>query len=158
MRKSQEEKNELIQDIQSMGRGMSTATILFHQAIAEKAGLSGTDHKYLDLLFQRGSMTAGKMADLSGLTTGAVTGVIDRLEKEGLVKREKDPKDRRKVLIVLEKEKAIQQIGSVFQDMQKGLEILYQNFSLEELMAVKKFIELTTVFFEEQIKKLKAEN
>jgi transcriptional regulator, MarR family len=42
---------------------MSTATILFHQAVAEKAGLSGTDHKYLDLLFQEGSMTAGEFAE-----------------------------------------------------------------------------------------------
>src|SRR5690625_7182278 len=99
-------REELIEELLSEGRRASTATIMFHQAIAEKAGISGTDHKYLDILFQEEAVTAGRLAELTGLTTGAVTGIIDRLEKKGLVKRERDPDDRRKVLVVLQTERS----------------------------------------------------
>jgi len=67
MNKKKEDRSTLIQNINTLSRKFSTHTILMHQAIAEKAGLSGTDHKYIDLLLEHGSMTAGKFAELSGL-------------------------------------------------------------------------------------------
>jgi DNA-binding MarR family transcriptional regulator len=83
-----------------LGREMSTMTVLFHSRVAEQMGLSGTDHKCLDLAMRaREPLTAGQIAQLSGLSTGAVTGVIDRLEKRGFVRRVRDPHDRRKVLV-----------------------------------------------------------
>lgn len=72
---------------------------LFSQAVAERVGLNATDMESLDFLNLYGPMTAGRLAELSGLTTGAVTGVIDRLEAAGYVRRERDPKDRRRVII-----------------------------------------------------------
>lgn len=155
MSKSENLKKELIREIHAIERRLSTVTILFHQAIAEKAGISGADHKYLDLIVRHGSMTAGKMAELSGLTTGAVTGVIDRLEKEGLVKRERDKEDRRKVVVILQKEKAMKQIGQYFQSTATSLEKLYETFSPGELLTIKKYLELTGQFFEEQLKELR---
>ncbi|WP_410595148.1 MarR family winged helix-turn-helix transcriptional regulator [Amycolatopsis sp. lyj-23] len=83
-----------------LGRAGSTFTVLRHARIAERMGLSGTDHKTFDLLLQVGGpLTAGRIAGLTGLSTGAVTGVVDRLEKVGLVRRVRDPEDRRKVLV-----------------------------------------------------------
>ncbi|MGK3200866.1 MarR family winged helix-turn-helix transcriptional regulator [Amycolatopsis sp. MEPSY49] len=83
-----------------LGRAGSTFTVLRHARIAERMGLSGTDHKTFDLVIQSGGpLTAGRIAELTGLSTGAVTGVIDRLEKVGLVRRVRDPEDRRKVLV-----------------------------------------------------------
>ncbi len=83
-----------------LGRAGSTFTVLRHARIAERMGLSGTDHKAFDLVVQSGGpLTAGRIAELTGLSTGAVTGVIDRLEKVGLVRRVRDPEDRRKVLV-----------------------------------------------------------
>ncbi|WP_410564246.1 MarR family winged helix-turn-helix transcriptional regulator [Amycolatopsis sp. cmx-4-61] len=83
-----------------LGRAGSTFTVLRHARIAERMGLSGTDHKTFDLLVQVGGpLTAGRIAGLTGLSTGAVTGVVDRLEKVGLVRRVRDPEDRRKVLV-----------------------------------------------------------
>jgi DNA-binding MarR family transcriptional regulator len=83
-----------------LGRQGSTFTVLRHARIAERMGLSGTDHKSFDLVIQSGGpLTAGRIAELTGLSTGAVTGVIDRLEKVGLVRRVRDPEDRRKVLV-----------------------------------------------------------
>lgn len=155
MAKSENQKRELIKEIHAIERQMSTVTILYHQAISAKAGLSGADHKYLDLIFRHGSMTAGKMAELSGLTTGAVTGVIDRLEKEGLVKRERDTEDRRKVLIVLQQEKAMQQVGRYFQSTVTSLEKIYEGFSTSELLAIKKYLQITGHFFEERLNELR---
>jgi DNA-binding MarR family transcriptional regulator len=83
-----------------LGRELSTITVLFHSRVAEQMGLSGTDHKCLELVIQaREPLTAGRIAQLSGLSTGAVTGVIDRLEQRGFVRRVRDPHDRRKVLV-----------------------------------------------------------
>src|SRR6059036_564340 len=92
-------REETIHTIVERFREMSIETIMFHQAIADVLGLHITDHKSLDLIHRFGSMPAGKLAELTGLTTGAVTGIIDRLEKVGYVKRTNDPKDRRKTII-----------------------------------------------------------
>ena len=74
-------REEIIQAIIEKRREMSTETIMFHQSVADVLGLHITDHKCLDLIRQYGAMPAGRIAELTGLTTGAVTGIIDRLEK-----------------------------------------------------------------------------
>ena len=140
MNKKKEDRSTLIQNINTLSRKFSTHTILMHQAIAEKAGLSGTDHKYIDLLLEHGSMTAGKFAELSGLTTGAATGMIDRLEKIDLVRRERDPNDRRKVVVVLNREKAFERIGPTFSQMQNDLKEFYTAFTVAELITVRKIL------------------
>lgn len=88
----------------SMGREMSGLTVLMHSRIAEQMGVSATDYKCLDIAMRvDGPLTAGQIAKMSGLSTGAVTGVIDRLEKRGFVRRVRDPLDRRKVLVEVTK-------------------------------------------------------
>jgi DNA-binding MarR family transcriptional regulator len=81
---------------QSQGRN----TVLFHQTVAERIGLNATDSRVLSYLGDAGSATAGELAELTGLTTGAVTRIIDRLEHAGVVRRDRDPHDRRKVIVV----------------------------------------------------------
>lgn len=68
-------------------------------AIARRMGVNQTDFECIDVIWLRGRVTAGELAQAVGLTTGAVTGVIDRLEKAGLARRERDPGDRRKVYV-----------------------------------------------------------
>jgi DNA-binding MarR family transcriptional regulator len=92
-------REKLIDSLNDEGRQFSTATVILHQAIAAKLGLSAGDHKYVDILLRNGPMTAGRLAELTGLTTGAITGIIDRLEKAGWVKRAKDAADRRRVIV-----------------------------------------------------------
>ncbi|MGJ7032802.1 MarR family winged helix-turn-helix transcriptional regulator [Niabella hirudinis] len=89
-----------VENLSELGREISDVTILMHEAIARNAGLTGVDHKYLSLILRQGPLTAGELSNLTGLTTGAVTAVIDRLEGRKLVSREPDKTDRRKVLIV----------------------------------------------------------
>jgi len=86
---------ELVQQL----RQNSARAVMFHQVISEKLGLNATDHKCLDYLNSSGPVTAGQLAELTGLTTGAVTSVIDRLEKAGYVVRDRDPNDRRRVVV-----------------------------------------------------------
>ena len=92
-------REEIIHAIIEKHREMSTETIMFHQSVADVLGLHITDHKCLDLIRQYGAMPAGRLAELTGLTTGAVTGIIDRLEKAGYVRRANDPKDRRRTIV-----------------------------------------------------------
>lgn len=150
------ERDQIIQEINSAGRQMSTATIFFHQAVAEKAGLSGTDHKYLDLLFQERAMPAGRLAELTGLTTGAVTGILDRLEQQGMVKRKSDPNDRRKVLIVPQVEKAMKKLEPVFASLQEDLKSFYDKYSDEELLFIRAFLMDTNEFFHQKIRQVRS--
>ena len=92
-------REEIIEAINDRLREMSTETIMFHQAVADVLGLHITDHKCLDLIYRFGAMPAGRLAELTGLTTGAVTGIIDRLEDAGYVRRANDPNDRRRTIV-----------------------------------------------------------
>ena len=84
-----------------LGREFSTAIVMFHEAVGRLMGLSAVERKCIDVLRRLGPVTAGTIAEHTGLTTGAVTGLMDRLEKAGYVRRERDPNDRRKVVVHL---------------------------------------------------------
>src|SRR5690348_14392032 len=95
-------RSELVEAIRHQARVGSTHTVLFHTAIAERLGLNPSDHKVADILsLEEGPVTPGRLAELTGLTTGAITGVLDRLEHAGFVTREPDPADRRRVILRL---------------------------------------------------------
>lgn len=81
------------------GRELGSATVMFHEAVARQVGLSAVENKALDVLLLTGPATAGDLAERTGLTTGAITGLVDRLERAGLVRRERDEKDRRRVIL-----------------------------------------------------------
>lgn len=116
------------------------ASLQMHETIARKAGFSGTDHKYLGFLLQRGKLTAGDLAELSGLTTGAVTGLINRFEKKNLVKREYDENDRRKVLIVADYEKIVKILEPFYRQFQEESEKLLATFSASEIAVIQSFL------------------
>lgn len=94
-------RNELLEKLWTLGRTMSTQTVFLHQAIAQTVGLNATDTKCVDLVL-RGppkGVTAGWLSEMTGLTTGAITHIVDRLEKRGFTTRVRDTDDRRKVLV-----------------------------------------------------------
>jgi DNA-binding MarR family transcriptional regulator len=126
-----------------MGREGSTLTVLRHAKIAERMGLSGTDHKTLDLVAQAdGPLTAGRIAELTGLSTGAVTGVIDRLEKVGLVRRVRDTDDRRKVLVEVIPG-AIERYAPLFQSALDDLREMLGQFSPAEREVIERYQNVT---------------
>ena len=113
---------------------MSTETIMLHQAVADRLGLHITDHKCLDFIYRHGAMTAGRLAELSGLTTGAVTGIIDRLEAAGYVQRADDPKDRRKTIVQPTRNKRLEKkIEVIFLPLRARMHKLLSTYSDEQL-------------------------
>src|SRR5215470_10853577 len=87
---------------------------LLGAASADKIGINVTDLNCLNILALGGHLTAGELAKQTGLTTASITGVIDRLEEAGFVRRERDPSDRRRVVIRLVLEKGLAEVAPVF--------------------------------------------
>jgi DNA-binding MarR family transcriptional regulator len=91
---------ELLAKLQRAAQTSTTDGILFHQAVADRVGLHVTDLRCLNVLAQAGPLMAGELGQQLGLgTTGAVTRMVDRLERAGYVRRQVDPRDRRRVII-----------------------------------------------------------
>jgi DNA-binding MarR family transcriptional regulator len=121
-----------------VARELASRTVLFHQAIAERIGLNVTDHRCLDIALrasQEGPLTAGRLAELTGLTTGAITGVLDRLEKADFVRREKDPNDRRQVLVRLTGNRATE-MAELYEPLGKAFSAICARYTKEELERV----------------------
>jgi len=109
------------------------------EAIAD-VGLNPTDIGSLCLLLLHGPAPAGRLAELTGLTTGAVTGVIDRLESGGFVRREVDPADRRKVIVVPDPARVDRDLFPYFPSLQRARAAsLYADFSAKELERIAEF-------------------
>ena len=128
----------LEQELEEAMRRASAQGVLYGQAVADMTGMSGSDIDCMDFLNLEGRMTAGRLAELTGLTTGAITGVIDRLEKAGFVRRERDEADRRKVFIVVVPESAAQ-IGRLYVPMQEAMQKVWRTYSDAELQLLLRF-------------------
>ncbi|MBD0254638.1 MAG: MarR family transcriptional regulator [Cytophagales bacterium] len=114
-------------------------SIAMHEAVARRAGLSGTDHKYLGFLLEKGQMTAGELSTATGLTTGAITGLIDRLEKKELVKRQFARDDRRKVLIEPDTKNIMALLAPLYEEFRRASEHLIASFSNEEIKIIQTY-------------------
>ncbi|WP_410601407.1 MarR family winged helix-turn-helix transcriptional regulator [Amycolatopsis sp. lyj-90] len=96
------ERAELVERILNGSRALSTETVMFHAAIAERSGLSAVESKVADYLARFGPQTPKALSQLSGLAPASITALIDRLEGKGIVARKPHPEDRRKVLIEID--------------------------------------------------------
>ena len=92
-------RDDLVAAVLRATRKGSSQSALFSQAVAERLGLAVTDVECLDVLLTEGRLTVGRLAELTGLTTGSATRMVDRLEQAGYVKRVADAVDRRRVLV-----------------------------------------------------------
>ncbi len=146
-------RSELERDVsEQLGRRLSARTLLFHQAVAERLGLNPTDLKCLDLARAELDITAGKIAELTGLTTAAVTTVIDRLERSGLVRRERDPVDRRKVIVRTVAERAAE-VGQLFESLDQAMRQLFARYTNAELTLIHGFaVRLDEIMLAETLK------
>jgi DNA-binding MarR family transcriptional regulator len=128
----QESKQVLAGRLALALRRSSAAGVLHSQAIARRVGVNSSDLECLDLILMKGPSTAGEIARHTGLTSGAVTGLIDRLERLSLVERTTDPNDRRKVLVRV-REDGIAPIAAHFAPMERTMQALLAGYSKEEL-------------------------
>ncbi|PWU80166.1 MAG: MarR family transcriptional regulator [Candidatus Nitrosopolaris wilkensis] len=149
-------REEIIEGISQKFKEMSTETIMFHQAVADVLGLHITDHKCYDLIYRFGAMPAGRLGELTGLTTGAVTGIIDRLEAAGYVRRTNDPKDRRRTIVEPTRNRKLERkIEVIFMPLHERMHKLLSSYSDNELASL---LDATTEFIawtREESKKLR---
>ncbi len=137
MNKSSISRDKLIDLLNQQFRDLSNRTVLFHHWISELLGLNTIDHKCLDLIVRAESpITGAQLASITGLSSGAITGVIDRLEKAGYVIRERDRKDRRLVYIKPITEKIEKEIGPIFDSLQEVMTNIYSNYTDKELISI----------------------
>jgi DNA-binding MarR family transcriptional regulator len=138
---------------QSLGQQFSLALIMFHQSLADKLGLNLTDYKVLGMIGE--GVTAGKIAEATGLSTGMVTTVVDRLEKKHYVYRDKDAHDRRKVIIKLHKEKVDSELAPLFQSFGQVMGKLFSKYNAEELALLEDFMRSSIDIFQQETIKMR---
>ncbi|MET0387053.1 MAG: MarR family transcriptional regulator [Polyangiales bacterium] len=140
MSRAEASRKELIQAIIGQARHGSTRSVMLHAVVAERLGLNASDHKTADLLHsEAGVSTPGRLAELTGLSTGAITGVLDRLERAGFVVREADPTDRRRVLVRLTPQRA-PNMERIFSPLMQGLSRLCDNYTTPQLELILSFM------------------
>jgi DNA-binding MarR family transcriptional regulator len=129
----------LMEELEHAVRKSSALGVIFGQAVANRVGVSSSDLECLDFLNIEGRVTAGRLAELTGLTTGAITGVVDRMEKAGLVRRERDESDRRKVFIAIVPE-ALAKVGRFYEPLQKAVTRDWEGYTDAELKLLLRFM------------------
>ncbi len=120
-------------------RGVHNAVDTLSQTIADQLGVNRTDLRCIQMLGQFGPMTAGQLAEASGLTTGAVTSVIDRLEKTGFARRVRDEVDRRRIYVELTPS-AGQQMGAIYRELVIASAASMEDYSDEQLALIREFL------------------
>jgi DNA-binding MarR family transcriptional regulator len=112
---------------------------LVGQAAADRIGINSTDLNCLNILSFSGRMTAGELAKATGLTTASITGIVDRLEKAGYVRRESDPHDRRRVVVTIVLEAALRDVATVFLPMIRDWREISARYSDDEIKLIVDF-------------------
>ena len=129
----------LLQELENAMRIVQSQGAVFAKMVADRAHVSSADMDCIDFVNVEGRMTAGRLAELTGLTTGAITGVVDRLEKAGFVRRERDESDRRKVFIATVPEN-VARVGKYYQHMQRAVLKDWESYSDAELKLLLRFM------------------
>ena len=112
---------------------------LVGQFAADRIGINATDLNCLNILSFSGQLTAGDLAKATGLTTASITGVLDRLEEAGYVRRERDSKDRRRVVVRLELDKALANVAPLFMPMAHDWQRMTADYTDDELRLIVEF-------------------
>jgi DNA-binding MarR family transcriptional regulator len=151
---SKRSKKELIDEVIAAIRASQTASDAFDHAVADYAGLDRAAYRCLDILDQEGRMTAGRLAERARLSPGAMTALLDRLEKRGFARRSRDTKDRRRVLVEVTPELR-QMAARVYGTPDEGANALavYTGEQLEFLLS---FLRGNVAWQEERMRRLEA--
>ena len=145
-------RDELIGKFIAAIRASQTATDMFDHSVADYVGLDRTAYRCLDILDQEGPMTAGRLAERARLSPGAMTALLDRLEKRGLARRTRDTKDRRRVLVEVTPELR-KMAAQLYGTPDQGADALaaYTNEQLEFLIG---FLRGNVAYQEERMRRL----
>jgi DNA-binding MarR family transcriptional regulator len=146
-------KRDLATRVIHGAREYSIGTVLFHQAVGQLLGVNVTDMKCLDIMTLKGSASPSELAEHTGLSTGATTAMLDRLENAKLIERRPHPTDRRVTLVVLSQE-AMRKLPAMFESLAKAMETLVLGYSEKELKVLVDFFAKVDVLWKEEREKL----
>ncbi|MFE0451027.1 MarR family winged helix-turn-helix transcriptional regulator [Streptomyces sp. NPDC058914] len=148
-------RSRLLGELSTVSRRYVAAFALFNQAVADRLGLHPTDLQCLNLLsLERAPVTTGRVAELTGLTTGSATRLVDRLEKAGYVVRERDAADRRRVLVATVPER-IAEFGRTWERLGGDWSPLFEDLDDAELAVIVRHMRRTVEFGGEQVARLR---
>jgi DNA-binding MarR family transcriptional regulator len=150
-------KRQVFEQLIDEVRRSQEATARFDDAVGDALGLNRTDMRCLDVLEREGPITAGQLAEATGLTSGAMTTALDRLERAGFARRVRDPGDRRRVLVELIPE-AAREAGQFYAQHAAQAERLYHRYSADELQLLLEFVRQGREFNERQAALLEQRN
>lgn len=131
-------------------------SVLLSQAIADRIGVVPTDLEAMDLLRQSGPIPAGRLAELTGLTTAAVTGLLDRLERRGWARRDADPSDRRRVIVWPLLEQAERDLEPLYAGIGGATASLIARYGEKEVALILDFLVQSNAIVAEQIALVRA--
>ncbi|NGO13473.1 winged helix-turn-helix transcriptional regulator [Streptomyces sp. HC44] len=148
-------RSGLLSELSTESRRYMASYALFNQAVADHLRLHPTDLQCLNLLsLERGPVTTGRIAELTGLTTGSATRLVDRLERAGYVVRERDAADRRRVLVATVPEKA-EEFSRMWGRLSGGWYALFEELEDDELALLIGHMRRTVEFTATQIARLR---
>jgi DNA-binding MarR family transcriptional regulator len=148
-------RHAILQELSRVGREHSDATVLFHATMASLLDLHPTDYKALSLIERLGAMSAGEIAQHSGLAAASVTNLIDRLERRGFVRRVSDARDRRRVMVEPVMDRVMAASG-LFASTQRSLGQLYKHYSDQDLVVIADFLRRNAERLRAETKRLDA--
>lgn len=148
------DRSETQRRLGTQGRMLNLAMTGLSHAAAARLGLQAIDQQCIGLLHQAGGMTVGRLAQMAGLTASSITGVVDRLERAGMVRRESDPQDRRRVLVV---PVASAEARAVFAPMAERMATLQAEYTVEELELIAGYMERAVAIMHEVTASLREE-
>ena len=155
-RSAADRRAELIERIDRQGRRSGSVGALHAKALAERAELHGTDWECIDVLDWAGALPAGELARRVGVTSGAITGAIDRLERRGLVRRVKDPGDRRRVIVELRRDGLDpDEWGGIFGALAGEMDELNGRFDDKQLAAIAEWLAGANDALERSVERLR---
>jgi DNA-binding MarR family transcriptional regulator len=148
---------QLLESLEKGFREVSTVGIMLHQSVAERLGLHITDHKCMGMLCELGPLSAGKLAELTGLTTGAITGVLNRLERHGYARRVRNPGDKRNINVealnvTAFNERMEQLLGS----LRRRMRALSSKYNSQEMALIDGFIKSAVAISRDETLRLRA--
>ncbi|MFG2118793.1 MarR family winged helix-turn-helix transcriptional regulator [Streptomyces sp. NPDC048710] len=148
-------RSRLLAELSVVSRRYMASYALFNQAVADRIGLHPTDLQCLNLLtLEAEPVTTGRVAELTGLTTGSATRLVDRLERAGYVVRQRDDTDRRRVLVATVPEK-IAEFGRMWDSLAGDWSRIFDELDDAELAVIVRHMERTVEFSGEQIARLR---
>ncbi|RSN03479.1 MarR family transcriptional regulator [Nonomuraea sp. WAC 01424] len=151
-----EHRKKLLDELVEAGRESSNAAVMYHSAMGERLGLGMTEEKTLDLLQRLGPLTAGELSQHTGLAPASISGLIDRLEAKWLVRRVRDTKDRRRVIVEINWER-LAGFGELFEPFVAAMNGLYDDYTDDELALIAGYLKRSTALQREATAALRAE-